>query len=652
MQFQFDPGRADNRQLEGFVESRLRPRWDMVKRLENSSRVRKKKPVGPDRARKKSPPAPKRRWWVTALRRMAVTFIWIMIGVGGLVAWYGYDLPDLEKLETPSRRPSITLLAADQSILATYGDLHAGAVKFDDVPPYLIQAIVATEDRRFFDHSGIDVVGIIRAAFANLLAGGIRQGGSTLTQQLAKNLFLTPERSLKRKIQELLLAFWMEARFSKKQIFSIYLNRVYLGAGTYGVAAAARHYFGLPARALSLRQATVIAGLLKAPSRYSPFRGLKAATQRSDQVLDNMVAAGFLDIADAKIASRAPLLLVPRGAGKSARYFSDWLLDRAAGFVGHSDRDLIVRTTLSPRLQRIGENQLSRTLRNSGRRLDVRQGALVSLAPDGAILAMVGGQSYAASQFNRVTQALRQPGSAFKLFVYLAGLESGMTPDSAVMDTPVVVDGWRPRNYDGKYRGSVSLRAALAQSLNVAAVRISEQVGRRKVVSAAERLGITARLKAHPSVALGVSDVSLMELTGAYAVLTNRGYPAWPYGITEIRDGGGSLLYRRGGSGANRLVEPRIVAGLQSMLSEVIQSGTGRAARIRRPAAGKTGTSQDFRDAWFIGFSAELVTGVWLGNDDSTPMKKVTGGGLPARLWRGFMTEALEGSPARQLRAD
>jgi len=276
----------------------------------------------------------------------------------------------------------------------------------------------------------------------------------------------------------------------------------------------------------------------------------------------------------------------------------------------------------------------------------------VALAPDGAIQAMVGGRSYAASQFNRVTQAVRQPGSAFKLFVYLAGLESGMTPDAVVMDTPVTIDGWRPRNYDGKYRGRVKLREALAQSLNAAAVRISEHAGRRKVVAAAERLGITAPLKAHPSVALGASEVSLMELTGAYAVLANRGYPAWPYGITEIHDSAGRLLYRRGGSGANRLVEPRIVASLQSMLSDVIQSGTGRAARIARPAAGKTGTSQDFRDAWFVGFSAELVTGVWLGNDDSTPMKKVTGGGLPARLWRGFMTDALKGAPARPLRAD
>lgn len=602
----------------------------------------------PGQPKKTAKAAPQRRWWVTGLRWGIVASIWILVGVGGVVAWYGYDLPDLEKLETPSRRPSITLLAADQSVLATYGDLHGGAIQFDDVPPYLIQAIVATEDRRFFDHGGMDLIGIIRAAYTNLTAGAIRQGGSTLTQQLAKNLFLTPERSMKRKIQELLLAFWLEARFSKKQIFSIYLNRVYLGAGTYGIAAASRHYFGRPPRDLSLRQATVVAGLLKAPSRYSPFRDRKAALRRGDQVIANMVAAGFLAPADAKAAVRASLRLVKRGAGSSARYFSDWLLDRAAGFVGHTDKDLIVRTTLSPRLQRIGEKQLSRTLKAAGR-LNVRQGALVALAPDGAIRAMVGGRSYSASQFNRTTQALRQPGSAFKLFVYLAGLEAGLRPDSAVLDTPVTIDGWRPRNYDGKYRGRVKLRQALASSLNAAAVRVSEQVGRRKVVKAAERLGITAPLKAHPSVALGASEVSLMELTGSYAVLANRGYPAWPYGIVEIRDAAGALLYRRGGSGGNRLIEPRVVAGLQTMLSDVIKTGTGRAARLTRPAAGKTGTSQEFRDAWFVGFTAELVTGVWLGNDNSTPMKRITGGGLPARLWRQFMTEALKNAPARPL---
>ena len=585
------------------------------------------------------------------LRWTALAGIWGFIALAGVLAYYGYGLPDLEKLETPQRRPSVTLVASDNSVLATYGDLHGGAVRFDQVPPYLIQAIVATEDRRFFDHAGVDGIGIIRAAFANLRAGAIRQGGSTLTQQLAKNLFLTPERSLKRKVQELLLAFWLEARFSKKQIFTIYLNRVYLGAGTYGVAAASHHYFDRPASALSLRQAAVIAGLLKAPSRYSPLRNPKAAAKRADQVLANMVAAEFLDPGDAQAARKESLRLSARRAGTGARYFSDWLLERAAGFVGRTDRDLVIRTTLSPRLQKIGERRLRQTLKQAAS-CNARQGALVALSPDGAIRAMVGGRNYGRSQFNRVTQARRQPGSAFKLFVYLAGLESGLAPDESVDDTPVTIDGWRPRNYDGKYRGRVTVRQAFARSLNAAAVRVSERAGRRKVIGVAERLGITATLKGHPSVALGASEVSLLELTGAYAVLANRGFPAWPYGILEIRDGDGKLLYRRGGAGAGRLVQPREVAALQTMLSDVVTTGTGRAARLRRPAAGKTGTSQEFRDAWFVGFTAEMVTGVWLGNDNSSPMKKVTGGSFPARLWKGFMTEALKGAPARRLRAN
>jgi penicillin-binding protein 1A len=613
-----------------------------------SDRSRASPAAGKKKDGQKNAAPPRRNPWVVALRWMVVVSIWGFVAVVGILAWYGYDLPNLDTLEAPQRKPSITLMASDNSVLATYGDLHGGAVQFDQVPPYLVQAIVATEDRRFFDHAGVDGIGIIRAAFANLRAGAIRQGGSTLTQQLAKNLFLTPERSLKRKVQELLLAFWLEARFSKKQIFTIYMNRVYLGAGTYGVAAASRHYFDRPARALSLRQAAVIAGLLKAPSRYSPLRDAKASAKRADQVLANMVAAEFLDPRDAAAARKEPLRISTRRSGSGSRYFSDWLLERAAGFVGRTDRDLVIRTTLSPRLQKIGERRLLKTLKASARR-NARQGALVALAPDGAIRAMVGGRDYGRSQFNRVAQAVRQPGSAFKLFVYLAGLESGLAPNDFIEDAPVTVDGWRPRNYDGKYRGRVSLRQAFAQSLNTAAVRVSERAGRRKVIEAAERLGITARLKGHPSVALGASEVSLLELTGAYAVLANRGFPAWPYGIMEIRDGSGKLLYRRSNAGAGRLVRPREVSALQTMLSDVVSSGTGRAARLNRPAAGKTGTSQDFRDAWFVGFTAELVTGVWLGNDDSSPMKKVTGGSLPARLWKGFMTEALTGAPARRL---
>ncbi len=597
-------------------------------------------------------PRPSRPLWVALLRVLVLFVIWGGLALGAVVAWYAYDLPDLDKLETPSRRPSVTLTASDGSVLATYGDLHGGAVRFNEVPPYLVQAIVATEDRRFFDHAGVDAIGILRAAFANLRAGAVRQGGSTLTQQLAKNLFLTPERSLKRKIQELLLAFWLEARFTKQQIFTIYLNRVYLGAGTYGIAAASQLYFNRPPRALTLRQAAVIAGLLKAPSRYSPLRDPKAAIERSDRVLANMVAAGFVGKTDVAAARRSPPGFAARRAGSGARYFSDWLLERAAGFVGRTDSDIVIRTTLSPSLQRIGEQKLEAVLKRSGPRRNAHQGALVALSPDGAIRAMVGGTDYGESQFNRVTQALRQPGSAFKLFVFLAGLEGGLTPDTPVIDGPITVDGWQPRNYDGRYLGRVSLRDALAQSLNTAAVRVSEQVGRRKVVEVAERLGITASLKAHPSVALGVSEVSPLELTSAYAVLANSGYPAWPYGITEIRDGDGRLLYRRSNDSAGRLIDPKTVAALQSMLQEVVTSGTGKAARLDRPAAGKTGTSQDYRDAWFIGFTAELVAGVWVGNDNSAPMKRVTGGSLPAQIWHGFMADALHGVPVHRLRVD
>ncbi len=591
----------------------------------------------------------KRPLWVRLVRWTAVLSIWGVVAVGGIVAWYAFGLPDLDALETPERKPSMTLLAADNSVLVTYGDLHGGTIRFNQAPPFLIQAIVATEDRRFFEHGGVDFIGIARAVVANLVAGGVRQGGSTLTQQLAKNLFLTPERSYGRKIRELILAFWLEARFSKEQIFTIYLNRVYLGAGTYGVEAAAQRYFGKSTERLNLREASVIAGLLKAPSRYSPLRDPKAAVVRGNQVLANMVTAGFLSQKDADTAKRTRLRAVERGSGTGARYFADWLLERAAGFVGRTAQDLVIRTTLSPRLQRFAEQRIEQSLGGPGARRNVGQAALLSMAPDGAVRAMVGGRNYQASQFNRATQALRQPGSAFKLFVYLAALEAGRSPEDTVLDAPVTVAGWQPGNYDGRYRGRMTLADAFAGSVNTAAVRVSEQAGRRKVVAIAERLGITSRLKAHPSIALGASETSLLEMTAAYAVIANQGLAAWPYGITEIRDGDGKLLYRRSAGGAGRLVEAKIVAQIQSMLKKVIDSGTGKAAKLARPAAGKTGTSQDFRDAWFIGYTNELVTGVWLGNDDSSPTRRVSGGSLPATLWRTYMTDALKGAPSRPL---
>ncbi len=600
----------------------------------------------------KGPRPPRRRRWLRWLRGGVILSIWGGVALAGLVAWYGWDLPDPETLETPTRRPSVTLLADDGSVLATYGDLHGGMVRFNQMPPYLVQAVVATEDRRFFDHPGMDAIGILRAAYANLRAGAVRQGGSTLTQQIAKNLFLTPERSIRRKVRELLLAFWLEARFDKRQLFTIYINRVYFGAGAWGVEAAARRYFARRTARLGLRQAALLAGLLKAPSRYSPLADPAKAAARADLVIDNMVATGFLTAAQARAAKREPLAVASQGRGNGARYFADWLLDRAAGYIGPTGRDLVIRTTLSPRLQRIAEQRVSAGLRGEGARRGVDQAALVAMAPNGAVRAMVGGRDWRKSQFNRATQALRQPGSAFKLFVYLAALEDGMTPADTVLDAPLEIRGWRPRNYTGRYRGRVTLADALAGSINTAAVRLAEKIGRGKVASVAQRLGITAPLKTHPSLALGTSEVTLLELTGAYAALANRGFATWPYGIAEIRDAAGGILYRRAGAGAGRVIGPGVLGPLQTMLAGVMARGTGRAARIGRPAAGKTGTSQGSRDAWFIGFTAELVAGVWVGNDDETPMKRVTGGGLPARIWRGFMRDALKGTPPRPLGVD
>ncbi len=592
---------------------------------------------------------PPRGLLVSVLRWAMIVAIWGGVAVGGLVAWYAYDLPDLEKLETHARRPGITLLATDGSVLASYGELYGGTVRFDDLPPYLVQAVVATEDRRFFDHPGFDPIGVLRAAFANLRAGAIRQGGSTVTQQLAKNLFLTQARTLRRKVQEVLLALWLEARFTKQQIFTLYINRVYLGAGTYGAEAAARRYFGKSVRDVNLYEAAMLAGLLKAPSRLAPTRNPRAARRRTILVLDNMVKDGFLSADDAGRAVRGGAGPAPAVGGNSVRYFADWVLERAAGYVGHSDWDLVVVTTLDARLQRLAAGRLAALLKRSGPRAGVSQGAIVALSPSGAIRAMVGGRDYRKSQFNRATQALRQPGSAFKLFVYLAGLEAGMSPDDTISDTPLRIGGWRPRNYDGRYRGDITLRQALAQSINTVAVRISERAGRSRVIDAARRLGITTRLRSHPSLALGAGEVTLLGLTAAYGVLPNGGFAVWPHGISEIRDRQGRVLYRRAGSGAGQVIAPVHVRQLTGMLREVIASGTGRGAALGRPAAGKTGTSQEFRDAWFIGFTAGLVTGVWLGNDDARPMKRVTGGGLPARLWRNFMRAALRGVPPQPL---
>ena len=565
--------------------------------------------------------------------------IWFAVGLGGVIAWYAWDLPELSALDTPARRPAVLLRTADGATLARYGQLHGGPARFEDLPAYFIQAVSATEDRRFFEHPGIDVLGILRAAIINIRAGGVRQGGSTITQQLAKNLFLSPARTIRRKIQEAIVALWLEARFTKRQIFAIYANRAYFGSGAYGVRAAARRYFDKPVEKISLLEAAVLAGLLKAPSRYSPVRDAAVATARGHLVLDSMVDAGMLTRARAAEAKRGRLRRVA-DSGPGARYFTDWALARLTGYVGPAARDMVVTTTLDSRLQRLAEREARALLDAEGNQAGASQVAVVVMSTDGAVRAMVGGRAYSASQFNRATQALRQPGSAFKLFVYLAGIEAGIEPADIFVDKPVSVAGWTPRNYDGKFRGPISIERAFAKSVNTVAVRVSERVGRGRVLRAARRLGITTPLNAHPSLALGVNEVSLIELTAAYAAVANGGLAVWPFGVSMVRTVDGGVIHRRAGTGARRVIAAGPASVLRSMLRATVRMGTGRAARLGGTEAGKTGTSQGFRDAWFIGFSGGLVAGVWVGNDDGRPMRGVTGGGLPARLWRSVMESA------------
>ena len=583
--------------------------------------------------------------WLTIL---VLVVLWGLILGGGIIGYFALTLPDTSRLAVAERRPSLTILAADGSVIATYGDLFGRPLTLRQMSPYLPQAVIATEDRRFYSNFGIDPIGMLRAAIADLRAGRIVEGGSTITQQLAKILFLTPERSIGRKIRETLLALWLDHRFTKDQILEIYLNRVYLGAGAYGVDAAAHRYFGKSAADLDLYESAVIAGLLKAPSLYSPARDRAAAAARATQVLDNMIAAGFITRVREAAAERHGTDWA--GAGHAgSRYFADWIADQVHGFAGAADRDLIVETTLHPRLQQAAEAAIGDMLTRDGERDRVSQGALVALAPDGAVRAMVGGRDYAQSQFNRATEAERQPGSAFKPFVYLAGLEAGLRPDDVFDDAPVRIGDWRPRDYGRRYRGDMTLSRALADSVNTIAVRVAERAGIGHVIAVANRLGITSTLPHDASIALGTADVNLVELTAAYAPFANGGDGVIPYGIRDIRDRDGQIVYRREGSGPGPVVAPADVGMMNEMLARVIADGTGRAAALPQPAAGKTGTTQDYRDAWFIGYTADLITGVWFGNDNDAPMRRVVGGSLPAAAWANFMRVATRGQPMRPL---
>jgi penicillin-binding protein 1A len=585
--------------------------------------------------------------------RIAILLVlWAAIIGGGVLGYFALTLPDTSELTRAERRPSVTILAADGSLLATFGDLFGQPLTLPEMSPYLPKAVVATEDRRFYSHFGIDPFGLVRAAVADLSAGHVVQGGSTITQQLAKNLFLTPERSLARKVRETLLALWLEHRFTKDQILEIYLNRVYLGAGTYGVDAAAHRYFGKSARRTTLYESAAIAGLLKAPARFNPTRDREKAAARTAQVLASMVEAGIVTESQATAATKEGTSLPAIGGTRSgARYFADWVAEQLSDFAGSGSRDLTVTTTLDPGLQAEAEAVVAETITRDGPKAAVAQGALVAMSPDGAVRAMVGGRDYGGSQFNRATQAQRQPGSAFKPFVYLAGLEAGLRPSDQFVDAPIRIGNWQPRDYTGRYQGEMTLAEGLAQSINTIAVQIAQRAGIRNVVAVAHRLGISTDLSPEMSLALGTNEVNLLELVSAYAPFANGGVGVWPHGIAEIRASDGDVVFQRSGSGVGRVMSPESAGTMNEMLSGVIGHGTGRSAALPRPAAGKTGTTQDYRDAWFIGYTADLVAGVWLGNDDHSPTNKVTGGSLPAQAWRRFMLAATQAMPVRPLPA-
>jgi penicillin-binding protein 1A len=580
----------------------------------------------------------------------AVLGLWAAIALVGVTVWVGAHLPPIQALEIPKRPPTIQIVGFDGSMLATRGEMAGANVSLKDLPPYLPKAFIAIEDRRFYSHYGVDPLGIARAAVANILHRGVSQGGSTLTQQLAKNLFLTQERTLQRKLQEVELALWLERKHSKAEILELYLNRVYFGSGAYGVEAAAQRYFGKPAKNVTLAEAAMLAGLVKSPSRLAPNRNPEGAEKRAQTVLTAMAEAKFITDAQAQASIGHPSYNVKAAGAGTVNYVADWIGEVLDDLIGQIDQNIVVETSIDPKLQSVAEASIIDELAAKSVKFNVSQGALVAMTPDGAVRAMVGGRNYAESQYNRAVTAKRQPGSAFKPFVYLTAIEAGLTPETIRQDAPLDVRGWKPENYSHEYFGAVTLTQALAMSLNTVAVRLGLEVGAKNVVRTAHRLGISSKLDANASIALGTSEVSLTELVGAYAPFANGGQGVAPHVVTKIRTAEGKVLYTRPADQLGQLIDPRNVAMMNTMMQETLLSGTARKAEIPGwMAAGKTGTSQDFRDAWFIGYTANLVTGVWLGNDDNSPTKKTTGGGLPVEVWTRFMRAAHQGVPVAAL---
>lgn len=557
----------------------------------------------------------------------------------GAMLWALQGLPLDRPMNTPEQ-PALLLEAANGEPLGRVGPFRAAPTPLQDFSPTLIKAVVSTEDRRFFQHFGIDPLGILRAFHRNMEAGGIEEGGSTITQQLVKVRYGEKERTYARKMREALVALWLETHLSKQEILTRYLNTVYLGAGAYGMAAASRLFFDKKPADLTLAECAMLAGLIKAPSQFNPLSHLDAARTRAATVLDTMVANGMLDAQAASDAKAHPATpnLTPQ-LTPATSWFTDWLATQAGTIAGGRTDAVRVRTTLRPDLQRLAQMALDQVLATEGRKMGASQGALVAMRPDGAVLAMVGGRDYGASQFNRAVDALRQPGSSFKLFVYLTALRKGYSPSDTVNARAVNIRGWEPENYGGAHYGRLSLAEAFAHSVNTAAVHLAIDVGLKQVIGTARDLGITTPISATPSLALGAYGVNLLEMTGAFAAVQAGRFPIKPWGAAAVGGPDGGPLQPKTPPAPTGTLDPYQQPMIE-LLRDVVEHGTGRAAALDGFAAGKTGTSQDFRDAWFIGFNEQLIVGVWVGNDDNSPMRHVTGGSLPAAIWKQFMTAA------------
>jgi len=583
---------------------------------------------------------------MTLLKLMIFAFVAILGAIAIAVFVTRASLPDYPELQSSPNGQMIRVHAADGTVIVSLGPSYGEWIPYDRIPQNMIDAMIAVEDRRYYMHIGVDPIGITRSAWVRVQRGHWAQGGSTITQQIARNIFLTNTRTFGRKFREMLLAMAMERKFSKQQILELYLNRVYFGGGAYGIDAASRRFFGHPADKLSLEEAAIIAGLVKAPSNYSPTADAQAAIDRAKIVIETMQEAGKITAEQAAKADPASVKLAPEPKQNSVRYFTDWALAQLDELIDETGEPIDVWTTLDLSMQRAADAAIRANAPGNA------QGALVSMDRDGAVRAMVGGKDYVSSIYNRATQAQRQPGSAFKLFVYLAALEAGAKPEDAVVDEPVTIDGWSPRNSNGKFAGPIDIRTAFAFSINTVAAKLGLQVGFPTIADMARRFGITTPVDTHPSMVLGTSDVRLLDMTRAFAAVNNKGIAVVPYGILKVTGPKNSILYEHEVDDSRVLVAPWVAAQMTDLLQTAVNTGTGRAAQIGRPVAGKTGTTSSNKDGWFLGFSSGLTTGVWMGRDDARPIPGLAGGRAPAQAFRDFMIKAVAKRPVEEFETE